>query len=157
MKNIKPNYFIIPLITIAVALFGNYFTAQGLNGWYDELVKPSWTPSGAIIGAIWTFLYALVTAVVLIFWNKFKDNKRFKLIIGLFVINAILNATWSMLFFGFNLVGLSLIHISLLNLTILGLIFFLWPLSRKMAVALIPYTAWVFVATTLNYFIWIAN
>lgn len=157
MKKIKPNYFIIPLITVAVALFGNYFTAQGINGWYDQLTKPEWTPSGGFIGAMWTFLYILVTAVALIAWNKFKSARHFKVIIGLFAFNAILNATWSMLFFGFNLVGLSLIHISVLNLTIIALIFLLWPDSKKLSLALIPYTGWVSVATALNYFIWTLN
>ncbi len=157
MKNIKLNYFLIPLITIAVAIFGNYFTSQGINGWYDELVKPEWTPPGALIGAIWTFLYALVTAVVLIFWNKFKSTDHFKLIIVLFAVNAILNATWSLLFFTLNLTGVALIQIIVLNLTIILLILFLWPVSKKLAIALIPYTGWVSVATALNYFIWILN
>ncbi len=154
---IKPNYFIIPLITVSVAIFGNYFTSQGINGWYDELAKPEWTPSGSFIGAMWTFLYALVTATVIFFWNKFKKTDRFRLIIGLFIANAVLNATWSMLFFGFNLVGVSLAHIMILNLTIIALIFLLWPISKKLSIALIPYTGWVSVATLLNYFILIMN
>jgi tryptophan-rich sensory protein len=157
MKKIKLNYFIIPLITILVALFGNYFTAQGVNGWYKELNRPEWTPSGAFIGAMWTFLYFLITTVVLIFWNKFKEVKNFKAIAGLFILNAILNATWSMLFFGFNLLFTSLIQIITLNLTIIALIVLLWPESKKLSIALIPYTGWVSVATALNYYIWILN
>lgn len=157
MKKIKPNYFIIPLITILVALFGNYFTAQSVDGWYQQLTKPEWTPSGGFIGGMWTFLYILVTATVLIFWNKFKKAKNFKLITGLFIINAILNATWSMMFFGFNLLVTSLINILILNLTIIALIVLLWPESKKLSVALIPYTGWVSVASALNYLIWTLN
>lgn len=157
MKKLKPNYFIIPLITILVALFGNYFTAQSVDGWYQQLTRPEWTPSGGFIGGMWTFIYILVTAIVLIFWNKFKKAKNFKLIIGLFITNAILNATWSMLFFGFNLLFISLIHILVLNLTIITLIVLLWPESKKLSFALIPYTGWVSVATALNYFIWTLN
>ena len=157
MKKIKPNYFIIPLVTIGVALLGNYFTSQGVNGWYDELAKPEWTPGGAFIGAMWTFLYVLVTVIVLKFWNKFKGSNNFKIIIGLFVLNALLNATWSMLFFGFNLLGFSLIHIVALNLTIIALMVLIWPKSKFLSIGLIPYTGWVFVASVLNYFIWTLN
>lgn len=157
MKKIKLNYLVIPLVTILVAFFGNYFTAQGLNGWYDQLIKPQWTPSGGFIGGMWTFLYMLVTGVVLIFWNKFKRAKHFKVIIGLFILNAILNATWSMLFFDFNLLFTSLIHIIILNLTIIALIVLIWPESKKLSVALIPYIGWVSVATALNYSIWVLN
>ena len=157
MKKIKPNYFIIPLVTIGVALFGNYFTSQGVNGWYDDLAKPDWTPDGAFIGAMWTFLYLLVTAIVLKFWNKFKGDKNFKIIVGLFILNALLNATWSMLFFGFNLLGFSLMHIIVLNLTIITLIALLWPKSKLLAAGLIPYVGWVSVASALNYLIWTMN
>ncbi len=157
MKRIKPNYIVIPLITVCVSLFGNYFTAQGVNGWYDGLARPEWTPSGGFIGIMWTLLYILVTAIVLRFWNKFKRAKKFRLIVGLFIANAVLNATWSMLFFGFNLLGISLIHITVLNLTIIALIFSLWPQSKLLSVGLIPYTAWVSVASVLNYLIWTLN
>ena len=157
MKKLKPNYFIIPLVTILVALFGNYFTAQGVNGWYDGLTKPEWTPSGAFIGAMWTFLYVLVTAIVLRFWNKFKGTNNFRLIIGLFIANAVLNATWSTVFFGFNLIGFGLAHIILLNLTIVSLIVLIWPKSKMLSIGLLPYTGWVTVATALNYFIWTLN
>ncbi len=157
ITKIKPNYIIIPLITVLVALAGNYFTSQGINGWYNQLEKPEWTPSGAFIGAMWTFLYVLVTATVIIFWNKFKSTDNFKLIIGLFILNAVLNATWSFVFFSANLLGFALIHIMVLNLTILALIFLIWPKSKKLSLALIPYTGWVTVATTLNYFIWAMN
>lgn len=157
MKKIKPNYLIIPAITILVALFGNYFTGQSVGGWYQQLAKPEWTPSGGFIGGMWTFLYLLVTAIVLVFWNKHKKAKNFKLITGLFIANAVLNATWSMLFFGFNLLGVALIHIIVLNLTIIGLIALLWSRSKVLSVGLIPYTGWVSVATALNYFIWTLN
>ncbi len=154
---IKPNYFIIPLITVAVAIFGSYFTSQGVNGWYDGLIKPEWTPVGSFIGAMWTFLYILVTLIVISFWNNFKESKKFNLIVGLFLTNAILNATWSMLFFGFNLLGFSLIHITLLNLTIILLMILLWPKSKKLSLCMLPYFGWVSIATALNYFIWIYN
>ncbi|MGM0438920.1 MAG: TspO/MBR family protein, partial [Patescibacteria group bacterium] len=61
------------------------------------------------------------------------------------------------LFFGFNLLFISLIHILVLNLTIIALIVLLWPESKKLSIALIPYTGWVSVATALNYFIWTLN
>jgi tryptophan-rich sensory protein len=157
MKKLKPNYFFIPLITILIALFGNYFTGQSVNSWYQELTKPEWTPSGAFIGGMWTLIYILTTSTVLVFWNRYKGAKNYKIIIGLFIVNGLLNATWSMLFFGFNLLLFSLIDIIILNLTIIGLIVLIWPRSKILALTLVPYTGWVTVATALNYFIWTAN
>ncbi len=157
MKKLKLNYFLIPLIVFIIAVLGNYFTSQGLDPWYRNLTKPDWTPSGGFIGAVWTFLYFLVAFSVILFFNRYKKEKNFKLIIYLFILNGFLNMTWSLLFFGFNYLFLSFIHINLLNLTIVFLIFLIWPISKKISVMLFPYFVWVSVATTLNYFIWILN
>ncbi len=153
----KLNYFIIPVITIFVAVAGNYFTSLGLDSWYESLIKPEWTPSGAFIGGMWFFLYLLVTAVVLFFFNACRNSKRFNLIISLFAVNAFLNATWSYLFFGLNNLTFSLFHIIILNLTIIALIALSWKESKIVALGLIPYTGWVTVATYLNYSILILN
>ncbi len=154
---IKLNYIVIPLFTIAVSTLGGYFTSQGVGDWYKELIKPEWTPDGSVIGIIWTLLYILVTAIVLVYWNKYRNEKNFNIVIGLFIVNAILNATWSFTFFTLNYIALALAHIVLLNLTTLVLIILLWPTSRLLSLGLLPYIAWVTIAGTLNYFIWILN
>ncbi len=154
---IKLNYFVIPLITITVASLGSYFTSLGLNGWYETIAKPGWTPAGGFIGAMWTFLYILVTIIALGFVNRHRSAKRYTLIIILFIINAFLNAVWSLIFFGLNLTGLAFLWIIVLNLTIIALIILIWPSSKLLAAGLIPYTAWVSAASALNYMIWIMN
>ncbi len=154
---IKTNYFIVPLVTIAVAVLGSYFTSLGLNGWYERLSKPEWTPGGGFIGAMWTFLYILVTVVVLLFVNQYRENKNYRIVVSLFIVNAFLNASWSLVFFGLKLTGAAFFWIIFLNLTIAALIFFIWPVSKLLAAALAPYFIWVSVAGSLNYFIWIMN
>ncbi len=154
---IKLNFFIIPFITILIAVVGGYFTSQGVNGWYNNLQKPHWTPSGGFISAMWTFLYALVMIIVLIFWNRFKKVNNFKLIISLFLINGFLNATWSFSFFVLNHLFFSFIHIAILNLTIIALIILLWPKSKLLSLLLLPYAIWVTIAGVLNYSIYLLN
>ncbi len=153
----KLNYLIIPLITLTVASLGGYFTSLSLDSWYPSLEKPTWTPSGETIGIIWTFLYLLVTGVVLFFFNRFKKDAHFRIVISLFLLNALLNATWSLLFFSFNLIFLSLLQMVLLILTVIFLIFLIWPKSKLLSLLLTPYLIWLLVAGSLNYFIWILN
>ncbi len=153
----KLNYIIIPLITITTSIVGGWFTSQGMNGWYEELVKPKWTPEGSFIGGMWTFIYALVTAIVLLYWNRHQDDKNFKIIISLFVLNALLNVTWSLSFFTLNLLAVSFLHIIILNLTTISIMIFLWPKSKILSLSLLPYVIWVIVASVLNYSIYILN
>jgi len=94
----KPNYIIIPLITVFVSLLGGWLTSSGMS-WYKSINLPSWTPPGSIIGLVWTILFILATISALIVWNSLAGKNNFSLIIAIFILNSILNFGWSWLFF----------------------------------------------------------
>lgn len=154
----KINYIIIPLITILVALTGSLLTGWG-TAWYHNLNLMSWTPSGGLIGMVWTILFILSTASALIVYNQ-KDRDResvFWLIMILFAVNAALNMMWSFLFFTFHLLSLAIIEAFMLGLSVVVLIILIWPRAKLAAILLIPYTGWVFFATYLTYNVWLLN
>jgi translocator protein len=154
---IKPNYILISLFTVAVALIGSYFTNQGLNGWYQEINLPAWTPPGSVIGAVWTVLYILATVSALIVWNRFARDPRFWTIIALFILNGILNFTWSYLFFDVNLIVWAIVDSVLLLFTVVALIILIAPKSKLAAGLLVPYALWVAFATVLTHSVWRLN
>ncbi len=152
----KPNYIIIPLITFLTAFLGSLSTSGGMD-WYKTISKPSWTPAGSFIGAVWTILFILATISALIIWNRLPRDDRFKWIIIIFIINAILNVGWSWLFFGQHLLGTAIFEAALLGVSVLALIILIWPVSRLAAWLLIPYAGWVFFATFLTFKVWNLN
>lgn len=155
---LKPNYFVIPLLTLTVAWLGSIFTSIGIeSGWYDIISRPAWTPDGSVIGAAWTIIFILATISALIVWNKFKTDQRFKYIIVLFLVNGFLNFSWSFLFFTAHLIGVAVIWSSLIALSVLILIILIWPKSKLASVLLTPYLGWVIFATYLNMMIWQLN
>lgn len=154
---IKLNYFIIPLLVVGVSVVGSIFTSQSVNGWYQTINTPGWTPAGSIIGAVWTVLFILIAVSALIFWNRVRHDRAFRLIVGVFLLNAVLNIFWSYLFFGQHLILLAFVEIIILEVSILALIFMIWPLSRSASVLLWPYAGWVAFAGYLNYAIWQLN
>jgi translocator protein len=151
---IKPNYFIIPLITVLVSLVGSWLTDQGMV-WYDTLKLPSWTPPGFVIGIVWTVIFILTTISALIVWNRrfFKPT----IIGGYFLLNAALNVYWSFIFFYSGQIAASIWEMIALNLTTLILIVLIWRKSKVAAGLLIPYFLWVTFATYLAYNIWVLN
>lgn len=153
----KPNYFLIPLIVIGVSLLGSFFTGQGVSTWYQTLNLPGWTPPGSVIGAVWTVIFILVAVSLLIFWNKVKRNRIFKVITGVFLLNAFLNVLWSYLFFSKHFIFSAFVDTILLEISVLALIILLWPLSRLASALLWPYALWVIFAGYLNYIIWQLN
>ncbi len=150
------NYVIIPLVAFLTALLGSLLTSRAMD-WYKSIAKPSWTPPGSIIGAVWTILFILGAISALIVWNGLPHDTHFKWIIAVFIINAILNVGWSWLFFGQHVLGLAIFEAGLLGLSVLALIILIWPGSRLAASLLIPYAAWVCFATFLTYKVWSLN
>lgn len=146
---IKTNYIVIFSITIIVAVVGSWLTAMGM-GWYNNLNLPSIAPAGSFIGLVWTVIFILSTASAILFWNS-PRGKDFKIIIGLFILNAFLNVLWSFLFFALHLFWWAIAEMILLNLVNLLLIALLWKYNRKSAILLVPYFLWVSFATYLAY------
>ncbi len=153
------NYILIPLITILVAWLGARFTSRGVREWYPSLRKPSWTPPGAVIGAVWVVLYVLASTSAFIVWNlSFLSFTGVPVAItAVFLANAALNAFWSYAFFARRRMGAAIWVCLSLDATIVGLIQMLGPIDRMAAWLLVPYAAWVTFASYLNYRVWAMN
>jgi tryptophan-rich sensory protein len=152
----KFNYLAIPFIVFAVAWAGNILTQKGMV-WYKTINLPDWTPSGMIIGLVWTAIFILSAISLLIVWNRRKRNGAFWWIILFFTINAGLNLFWSELFFANQKIGLALIEAGFLEVSVLILIGLNSRFAPVASLLLIPYAGWVIFAMYLNYIIWMLN
>jgi translocator protein len=91
-------------------------------------------------------------------WDEgdgFKGRARSALII--YILQLILNWTWSITFFKLHLIGWALVHIATLLIVIIinGLMFY--QVDRIAGYLFIPYIAWVSFATVLSATIWRLN
>lgn len=153
----KAHYVLIPFFYMLVALSGRLFTAGGVAEWYPDLAKPAYTPPGSLIGAVWTVIYILTAIAFVVYVNKARDSKAFPFVAGLFVLNGVINASWSYVFFVMRSLGLAAVDAALIWLTVLSLAVLAWPRSRASSVLLIPYLAWTTFATFLSYRIYQLN
>ena len=81
-----------------VGISGSFFTVRAIPTWYAKLKKPTFNPPNWIFGPVWTVLYALQgIAAYLVFQ---KNGIDFAL--EFFVVQLILNALWTPLFFARN-------------------------------------------------------
>jgi tryptophan-rich sensory protein len=127
-----------------------------VDGWYAALNKPSWNPPSWLFGPVWTLLYIMMAIAAWLVWRKGGWTlQRWPL--GLFVIQWLLNAIWTPLFFGMHLIGLALVDIVLLWIAIVATLAAFWRVSKPAAWLLVPYLAWVSFATALNFAIWQLN
>ncbi|MBL8886859.1 MAG: tryptophan-rich sensory protein [Phycisphaerales bacterium] len=127
-----------------------------VDGWYVTLNKPSWNPPSWLFGPVWTLLYIMMGVAAWLVWRKGGwALQRWPLV--LFLVQWLLNALWTPLFFGMHLLGWALFDILLLWIAIAATIHVFWRVSKPAAWLLVPYLAWVSFATALNFAIWQLN
>jgi benzodiazapine receptor len=141
--------------SFAAGAIGSLFTAPAVQpgGWYGTLPKPPWTPPSWVFGPAWSTLYLLMGIAAWLVWRA-RGHARIAAPMALFTIQLILNAAWSIVFFGQRQVGFSMVIIVLLWLAILLTLISFWRVNRVAGWLLVPYLAWVSYASTLNWGIW---
>jgi tryptophan-rich sensory protein len=156
LTRIKPNFFFIPLFVIITASAASYFADTG-RSWYKTINLPDWTPSGSVMVIAWTVIFILTSLSILIIWNKYSSEKKFGIIISLFVLNSVLIVGWNVLFFSHQLMGLAFLQAVLLIVNVFLLILLIWRFSPLAAYLLLPYSGWVLFSTVLTFNVWMLN
>jgi tryptophan-rich sensory protein len=156
IKNPK-KLFLSILICEAAGIIGSFFTAPSIRNWYIFLKKPFFSPPNWLFGPVWLMLYLMMGISVYFIWEKGIKQKKIKQAITVFGIHLILNALWSILFFGLRNPLLGFINIVFLWLMIIIVMKKFWYIKKETTYLLIPYLLWVSFATMLNFAIIILN
>ena len=118
--------------------------------WYSSLIKPSWSPPSWIFGPVWTVLYAIMAVTFgTVFFRTFTGKLPW--IVALpFALNLIFNFAFTPLQFGLKNNYLAAGDILLVLVTLIWALISIWPHSRWIVYANIPYFLWVSFATVLQ-------
>lgn len=136
---------------------GSYFTTQKITTWYAGLAKPTFTPPDAVFMPVWLTLYSLMGVAVFLIWDQGLQTKGAKSAFTLFWIQLGLNVIWSVVFFGYeSILGGFIIIVCLWVLLLITTIRF-FKISRVAGGLIVPYLAWLSIASPLNAWIWILN
>ncbi len=122
--------------------------------WYEQLVKPSWTPAPSTIGLIWSVLYPLILGgfvyvVYKVFFVKGKKKYPSKMLVP-YVLNIFFNIIFTPIQFGLRNLFLAWMDIILVWLTILWMMRESKNRNTALFVSQVPYLVWVSIATTLQ-------
>ena len=142
----KFSVFIFVIFALIVGGLASSNTADDV--WYQELVKSSLNPPGYVFGIVWPILYLLMSISA---FRTFNETKK------LFLIQLLFNATWSWLFFAFQMPLIALMNIYLLIYLNIKLNFKMFYQEKLSGFLFIPYILWLFFASYLNLFIVLNN
>lgn len=141
------------LLCFVAAASGSQFSP---GEWYRGLQRPELAPPDWVFGPVWTILYLMMAVSGWLMWISSTGKAR-KICMTVFVVQLVLNAAWSALFFGLHRPDLAFFEIIVLWLAIVATIALFRRQSNVAAWLLLPYLAWVSFAAYLNYGFWMLN
>ena len=126
------------------------------SGFYAQLVRPVWAPPASAFGPVWSVLYLLMGIAAWLVWRE-RGANHLGAALTLFVVQLSANALWSWLFFVWRNGALAFAEVLVLLALIAATIAVFWRIRRLAAVLMLPYLAWVCLASALTWSVWQRN
>ena len=143
------------VLNFGALAIGGFFTGSGVpSDWYADLNKAPWTPPRWVFGAAWTSIMICFGIYMAYLW---PTKKAKNVVLGLYVIQLILNMSWNPVFFYYHHVLGGLLLISTLTILVAYILFSYWSELKFKSFLLAPYLIWLVIATSLNAYIWLYN
>ena len=151
---INKAFIVGSVIAVSLCLLvggvSGYITRMAIPVWYADLKKPFFTPPNGLFAPVWTTLYILMGIAAGGVWAKGLHHRWVKTALYHFAAQLVVNALWTLAFFGLKRPELGLVVIIALLVLIERCIHWFKIVNRNMAFILYPYFAWVLFATFLN-------
>jgi benzodiazapine receptor len=92
-------------------------------------------------------------------WLVWREHRAriSTLALGVHILQLAFNGVWSWIFFGLHRIGLALVDLIILWILVAVTSILFWRVCRLAGIFMFPYVAWVALAGSLNYAIWILN
>lgn len=143
---------------IGVGYLSGMATQSSVTTWFPTLIKPSFNPPAWLFAPVWSLLYMMMGIAAGLVWSRIDfEREAVRKALTFFVIQLILNALWSILFFGLKNPMLALVEIVLLWLMIYETYVKFLKIDKIAGYLFIPYLLWVSFAMVLNASIWWLN
>lgn len=130
-------------VVFLTSLSGAFFRP---GQWYKDLDKPGWTPPDLAFPIAWSVLFVMMAYAAWRVW----DLAGLNIALAIWLLQLILNAGWSAVFFGMRRPALALAQVCLLWLAIAANLIAFARIDAIAAGLIAPYLLWVTFATALN-------
>ena len=117
---------------------------------YQQLVKPSWAPQPPVFGVVWSILYPIILLAYGFTIVQVVRGRWPAALLAPVLINLAANFAFTPIQFGLRNLWLAEADIIIVLVTAVWSIVAIWPHSRIVSFALVPYAIWVGIATVLQ-------
>lgn len=146
------TFILAIVISFIPGIIGGFFTpmSPGTDVWYNGLNQSVLTPNGWLFIVAWMILYTLLGISLFLIMNNNKTRVNKGKAYALFISQMCLNALWSYLFFGLQMVGAALLVLVALIAVSVWMMIAFKPISRAASYLVWPYILWLCFALYLN-------
>jgi tryptophan-rich sensory protein len=134
--------YLLPILVILTSVIGSLANVYiNSDDWYTSLIKSSLNPPSFVFGIVWPILYALMAIIAYKLAHK---------IAPIFIMQLVLNAAWSWIFFYFHAPFIALLDIGLLIYLNQRIMMIIKKESSALYLLYLPYVLWLSFAAFLN-------
>ena len=142
-------------VVLAVVLVIVYAAGSGRwvstnSEWYLALQQPAWQPPNAVFGIAWAYNFTMLVVVGIILALRAPQSVFLPWLI-IFAFTVALAIGWSYLFYGPHALVASAICLSLCFLGTIVLVVMAWQQQWWLGAVMLPYVAWLAVASSLSW------
>lgn len=141
---------LVPLVMLLGFVSGRISASGPDNPWFSALVKPGLYPPPIAFPVVWSVLYLLMGLSAAMIASARGASGR-GLALFFFAVQLAINLAWSPVFFGLHEITTALYIIVALDLVMVVTFVLFWRVRHRAALLLVPYLAWIFFATALNW------
>ena len=148
------NFPFYLLINFFFLFLGSFSLKEFPYEWYSSLTKPFWTPPNWTFKFIWSLIFFLYSFYITILF--FKVSIKIKVLLN-YILQLSLNSSWSFIFFKLNYIitGIFIIFILIISLFYFFIKYFNY--MKFYSLLILPYLIWLFVALSLNIYMYVYN
>ena len=134
--------YLLPILVILTSVIGSLANVYiNSDDWYTSLIKSSLNPPSFVFGIVWPILYVLMGIIAYKLAHK---------IAPIFIMQLVLNAAWSWIFFYFHAPFIALLDIGLLIYLNQRILMMIKKESGALYFLYLPYVLWLSFAAFLN-------
>lgn len=145
----RTTVVVLGLVLLACYVIGSGVWVQTSGGWYAALNRPSWQPPDWVFGVIWPYNFTVLGIALVVVPGRLPPS-RLWVWVSVFALSVVAALGWSYLFYVPHQLLAAAISLAVAGLATLPLLWLVFTVSRPLAIALMPYQVWLFLAASLS-------
>lgn len=141
------KFIILLIVTFFIGVIPSLLVGNDVTG----LILPKFYPPKILFPIMWSILYLLMTISVYLATKNSDDAYK------IYFIQLIVNAFWTVIFFGLKLRLLAFLWIIFLFILVIIMINKFYKENKNAGLLQIPYIIWLLIAMYLNLSIYLLN